>query len=1702
MPAFHRSWAFIIGINDYCHGIPPLHTAAPDARELAHLLEAEHGYTVQLLTGDVTVERMRGLLQRASEQMGADDQVIFYFAGHGIPPDHENRRAGYLVPQNARRNASETYLPMDELYQALLAFPCRHLLLILDCCFAGAFRWAATRETRHLSPVPEVLIYQERFHRFLKDPAWQLITSAAHDQKALDVLSGSPIGERDAGQKHSPFAQALLEGLRGKADRLRETEHGLRGDGVITATELYTYVEEQVARVTAQQTVELWPLERHDKGQYIFFVPGVDAGKLELPTAQELKAANNPYLGLQSYDFTEEHSELFFGRNRAIQELEQHVQQHPLAVVLGASGTGKSSLVKAGLLSALNQRDNWQVLSPMRPGSAPVAALAALLIDSALGVPEQTPDVLAQDEQALAEIVGEWRARNEGKTLLLCIDQFEELLTQDRTEKERNHFCQLLYNAVIAHGEQFHVVLTVRSDFEPRFAGVPPLNQLWDAGRYPVAPMRIEELRQAIIGPATARVLFFDPPDLVDDLIGEVSQSPGALPLLSFTLSQLYLECIKRGTEDRRLTRADFNQMGRVIGSLSNRANALYDEFKEPEPAKQETLRRVMLRLVDVEGPEVVKRRVPFSEFIYKDEAETRRARDVIDRLVEGRLLVTDIMIVGRENRSEPCVEPAHDALVHGWNLLGEWLEQEQKTPLPLSLQRRLTRDANDWHTHTDGRQDLNLWHNDSRLFLAEEALDKNNLNFNQVEQSFLIESVTLRKKNLTRRKRITVGVAVAISLLSSGFFLSGFRYIQAHHEADLEHNINLSINLTDTSQTIIKQPNKIQTSILLSLEAIKKYPTVSAFGALEDGWDTLPDVSSDLIDDNENNYVNLMIYSPNNRYFAVSYSKYIKVWDTHNFNNKTNPSPNFLIPTNYEVTSIEFSPDSYTLAIGTHEGNIFLINTQTGKKMQSIIWAPFPILRIFFSPNGQYIAMSGFDYKYPNDKSGYESYVYNIRNGIPLFNFHHDDNIRDISFNLQGNYIATGGRDGYVNIWQLPTKIEVNARLSRLCNKIKKWKNLTPADTYQLFPIKPKTRIPYGLNVLSVAFNSDGTQLHITGHNFNGDSSASTYNSSNGKSLFNLSQPNNDTDVILDHSGHRVAFLSGATVGLWSLNTGKKLADLKHQGKVTKAIFTNDDQYIVTSSRDMTTRVWSTKTFSEIARVEHDDKFFADFSISPDGNFLSTENSKGVKGNVGRIRIWSIKDSPSPPRSLGKYALFCAISSDSKLIVTSNYGFISIWDISTLKKLHQFNIDGIAGEVIFSSDSKYLAAAGGQEDSVLIKKEKRLKNAYIWDTSSGREVIRMNQSGIVNALSFSRDSRKIATAGMDGLIQARDLKTGAIIFNKPQESPVVSVAFSPDGKYIGTSIESIGEQPWPSSMPSKTRVWDIGTQKEIVNFESHSPARVLKFSPDSRFLAASDGNFLLTNKNIRDTKSLVNDGGDGFINILDIKNGKQFGRLDTIGDVYDIDFCSDGTRLATVGEHSTYLWDVFKGSVLARMSQDFPTNRVEFSPDQEGKFFASASMDGYIRIWDGKTGREIRRITMGEVNDVSFSEDGKYLVATNKTSGATQRKLWNPDSLVEESCSRLTRNLDSSEWQKYFGEEDYRSTCPNLPADDLWIYHEEGKHDTPGTEYGSEPWYYNSFKWVILVYFIRILSWALSMLSRRMRPRPQPSDGKSKEIP
>lgn len=750
---FSTSHAFLVGIDDYTH-LAALQTAVSDARKVAEVLAQQQHFKVYPPLLNATADELNNLLEKTlHEKVGPKDRVFFYYAGHGIADDSDEGPAGYILPVDADPGNKKTFIPMGKFHKAITRLQCRHVLLVLDCCFSGAFKWSdGTRAGGVFRPKK---LYKERFDRFISDPAWQVITSASYDQKALDMLLGKP-GDRgidERNREHSPFALALMDGLAGKAD----VKDGEEGDGVITATELYSYIRDRVEPATIKasekkrQTPGFFPLGKHDKGEFVFLHP---THRLNLPPVPD----QNPYKGLKSYD--ESDRELFYGRDQVIKDLQAKIPGNRLIVITGPSGSGKSSAIKAGLLPRLRD-DGFRILPVIRPGSEPLEVLAEALVQG--GLSEQQESLNKGITAALLKAFAE-------EPTVLLIDQYEELITRCADKDQRDQYVATLRELLDKTGEDdLKIILTLRSDFEPQLdKGY--LGEYWQAGRFNVPPFSAEDLKEVVAMPAMQASFIFEPPQLVDKIVEEVLQAPGALPLLSYTMSELYETYVQRsgGSKFRNFNEKDYEKLGGVRGALRSKADRLYQQFDD---GLKSTLRNLFLRMVSIEGGEVTSRRAMVNELVYVDEAENERLKKAIAALVDSRLIVSGTS----EESGEKYVEPAHDALMRAWGTLYEWINEFGNDTI--YLQRRLNQRVIDYLAHQQ-RHDAGsnfdgddprtgeslLWENDPRLDQLKAVLASEDNWLNRRETEFVEESLARRADIIARIEKEREELATRLS--------------------------------------------------------------------------------------------------------------------------------------------------------------------------------------------------------------------------------------------------------------------------------------------------------------------------------------------------------------------------------------------------------------------------------------------------------------------------------------------------------------------------------------------------------------------------------------------------------------------------------------------------------------------------------------------------------------------------------------------------------------------------------------------------------------------------------------------------------------------------------------------------------------------------------------------------------------------------
>ena len=688
-------YAAVIGINAYANGITPLQTAVHDAQTVASCLEKDHGYRVDLLLDDqATLVDLQDLIEeRLHGELAEDSTFLLYFAGHAFADGDAEDPKGYFFPQDSQKGVESSWLPMDALSSALEKLPCKHLLLILDCCFAGSFRWASSRA---IVPVGKRL-YDQQFERFRNGDAWHLLTSSAHNETAVDMLSSPETAattddETEAQETlHSPFAAALLDGLSGEADSERS---GFEPDGVITVTELHQYIYSRLgsARETRFQTPGLSNLKRANRGEFVFLAPGKKKNTRPSPPLDE---NDNPWLGLAAY--SRDDDQKFFGRSEVVEDLLQRVQGRDIVpnsrdrfkeitggyarwvVVIGASGSGKSSLVRAGLIPKLSSGpEPWHAVEMGRLNS-------------------DRPEALL--DRAEAELA----AAGDGPKLLV-IDQFEEIFTQN-TADSRGPFITRLIECVETSPD-LRMVITVRSDFEPQLRSRAAFGRYISRCFFPVPPPSDLELRQIVEGPAGLKDLYFEPPELVGQITQDVLTMPGALPMISFALAEMFRAAWQRRFAEghsRAITQEDFDDIGGVVGSLHNCANSLWDGASE---SKKRMIQWVFLRMVSEEGGRLSRRRVIAEELKRSDPDENLVVEEVLKEYTAARLLIRD----------DGYYEPGHDALVVAWPKLLGWLETSSTQP----LLRALWNSARAWQAEPSksAKRGL-LWTENPRLSLV-----------------------------------------------------------------------------------------------------------------------------------------------------------------------------------------------------------------------------------------------------------------------------------------------------------------------------------------------------------------------------------------------------------------------------------------------------------------------------------------------------------------------------------------------------------------------------------------------------------------------------------------------------------------------------------------------------------------------------------------------------------------------------------------------------------------------------------------------------------------------------------------------------------------------------------------------------------------------------------------------------------------------
>jgi serine/threonine protein kinase/energy-coupling factor transporter ATP-binding protein EcfA2 len=596
-----------------------------------------------------------------------------------IPNSHTQQDAivgslDYISPEQAR---SEPVTPRTDIYSLGVT-----LFEIITGHHPFENMSSVERLYKHINdPLPDITsvepAFQDEINRVIqkataKNPEQRYpdaLAFAADFREAVGMNRTSTTMEELLTQREHEILHLIIEGLSNKEIAQKLT---------VTVGTVKWYVNQIYSKLGVRSRVQAIVRARE---LHLIVKPGEKIEAVAIPT--EDFHPENPYKGLRAFQAADNQD--FFGREKITAKLVNRLgdsgAEGRFLAVVGPSGSGKSSLVKAGLIPAiwrgeLPGSEKWFV-AEMLPGSRPLDELEIALTKIAANQAGNLHDHLSRDAFGLVR-AAQLILPNDTSELLLVIDQFEEVFTLLEDENARQHFLNLLHHAVTEPRSRIRIVITLRADFYDRPLHYPQFGELVRTRLETIMPLSAAELERAISKPAEQVGVTFEP-GLVAAIIGDVNYQPGALPLLQYALTELFEQ--RKG---RLLTREAYQAIGGTIGALAKRAEEVYLAL---DAEAQAITRQIFLRLVTLgEGTEDTRRRTARSELQAvavpnpsplhgEGDSQMDLVEEIIDTFANYRLLSLDT----DPGTRTPTVEVAHEALLREWERLRSWLNESRE---------------------------------------------------------------------------------------------------------------------------------------------------------------------------------------------------------------------------------------------------------------------------------------------------------------------------------------------------------------------------------------------------------------------------------------------------------------------------------------------------------------------------------------------------------------------------------------------------------------------------------------------------------------------------------------------------------------------------------------------------------------------------------------------------------------------------------------------------------------------------------------------------------------------------------------------------------------------------------------------------------------------------------------------------------------
>jgi len=1213
----------------------------------------------------------------------------------------------------------------------------------------------------------------------------------------------------------------------------------------------------------------------------------------------ELPDEPRPYRGLDRFD-SDQH-EFFFGRDDEIRRLIERLAQDRFVAVVGASGSGKSSLVRAGLSTEVAETASpgirgWRRIT-FTPGSDPLRQTATHLVAH---LPEAERPALVRGflddlrrgpEGLITALTTLFPSPDE--PVVLVVDQFEEVFThrpangeaRDEWRARTAAFAANLRTTCEARLDWLRVIATIRADFVDRFVGgdFPDFRELLERHQFWLGEMGRDDLREAIVLPARRRGAFFEK-GLVEVILRDMRGQTAALPLLEEALEALWVA--RRGPW---LTIDDYQESGGVEGALAAKAERVYGSLNGEQ---KKIARRVLLGLIQLgEGSRDVRRRAVLGRL-------GESARGVVEVLTgpQARLLVTD-----RDAATgEETVEVTHEALVEGWDRLERWLDADREF---LLWRQRLRAALEAW-----GRtqQDDGTLLRGAPLVEAEEWLERRREELSTEEREF-IEGGVRRRRHARRLKAFLGAGAAAVLLLFTA--VVGILYLRAERRAE---QIRVSSIVTNASAA--RDP-------LLAALLLAELRGVADHEAPPGGVAIAREVAETpfpiLVLEGHETWVRTASFSPDGRRIVTtSDDRTARVW------NADGTGRPVVIE---DKTSAAFSPDGSRLLTVRSGGDTSVWNADgTG---EPVVLDGFGLRsrNAAFSPDGKRIVSASSDgaaWVWAADGSGEPQKLEGHRQGI-----------LDAAFSSDGRRIVTGSLDDTARVWAAdgggePVVLEghddyvVKVAFSHDGSRI-----LTTSsdDTARVWNSdgsgEPVVLEGHGGKLSSAAFSPDGHRVVTASE----DGTARMWSAGGSEEPVVLEGHGDGVyGAVFSPDGSRVLTFSwDRTARVWSADgTGEPVILAGHEDAVYGAAFSADGRRIVTASRDTTAWVWNAGGSDEPQVLS--------FERAPEGTMGFSPDAERVFAAFadGTVRVRNVDGSGETVVLEGHedVVLVAAFSPDgSRLVTGSADGTARVWEAAAGESLVLEEGEGWVFSVAFSPDGERVMtipfsgtarvwnADGSGEPLVLGGQGARVSSAVFspadgrivatfedgparsWNADGSGEVLLEGLEGAVRAV--SPDGRRIVTTSNGGTARVWNADgSGEPKVLEGHEHDVQRVVFSPGGRRILTasddgtariwnadgsgqvvvldghqgtvysaSFSSDGGRIVTASEDGTARVWRADGSGEAIVLEGHQGDLIATFSPDGRrvLTAAADGTARVWNVDWSDLLDYLRDATD-----------------------------------------------------------------------------------------------------------------------------------------------------------------------------------------------------------------------------------------------